>query len=248
MLLAKFLVLCCLQCCEVGEARRVVSSHLHAARSALDSSRQVLSAIQQEISLDDEEDGNDIVNYMSGKLLERCQQLKEDTHQANASALSNLKEKLKLSDLCNQHGPKLLATLSQNLQNPETLEWLCNQGFELSNIHIDDKSCKKTSEMLLSGLQDTLQEKDTQRQVTKLGIYLVRAAVIAAPLPGPLGWILDKATQMLLKKLTKDAEEALDNLEKQLQKLYSGKFMVSFQFFRCLVVFSFFCLETLLQF
>ena len=52
-----------------------------------------------------------------------------------------------------------------------------------------------------------------------LGVYLVRAAVILIPLPSPLSWILDKATEKLLKQLTKDAEEALDNLEKLLQSL-----------------------------
>ncbi|CAK9092709.1 unnamed protein product [Durusdinium trenchii] len=218
MLLAQFLVACCiLQCWYVGEARRMVSSHFHSARTALESSRKVLIAIRREIS--DDEDGNDIVNYLSGKLLDQCQKLKAEElpHQANASMIGNLKEKLKLSDLCEQHGDKLLTKLSKNLHDPKTSEWICSQGFELSKIKIDGNFCRETSELLLRGLQDTLQEKDTQRQVAKLGIYLVRAAVIVAPLPGPIGWILDKATQMLLKKLTKDAEEALDNLEKKLE-------------------------------
>lgn len=201
----------------------MVSSHFHSARTALESSRKVLIAIRREIS--DDEDGNDIVNYLSGKLLDQCQKLKAEElpHQANASMIGNLKEKLKLSDLCEQHGDKLLTKLSKNLHDPKTSEWICSQGFELSKIKIDGNFCRETSELLLRGLQDTLQEKDTQRQVAKLGIYLVRAAVIVAPLPGPIGWILDKATQMLLKKLTKDAEEALDNLEKQLQTLHSRK-------------------------
>ena len=52
-------------CCEVGDARRIVS-HLQTARGALESSRQILIAIQQEMP-SDEEDGKDIAKYVAKK-------------------------------------------------------------------------------------------------------------------------------------------------------------------------------------
>lgn len=222
MLLSKLIVTSCLlACCEVGAARHIVS-HLQTARGALESSRQILIAIQQEMP-SDEEDGKDIAKYVAKKISEKCEQLKQQeahhTDQANASAFRNLKDKLKESKLCSENGDNVISSLSEKVKNPAIAKWICTQGFELAEIKVDESACHETSELLLGGLQELSGSGEPTVQAAKLGLYLVRAAVILTPLPGPLGWILDKATEKLLKQLTKDAEEALDNLEKLLQNL-----------------------------
>lgn len=222
MLLSKLIVTSyLLACCEVGDARRIVS-HLQTARGALESSRQILIAIQQEMP-SDEEDGKDIAKYEAKKISEKCEQLKQEeahhTDQANASAFRNLKDKLKESKLCSENGDNVISSLSEKVKNPAIAKWICTQGFELAEIKVDESACHETSELLLGGLQELSGSGEPTVQAAKLGLYLVRAAVILTPLPGPLGWILDKATEKLLKQLTQDAEEALDNLEKLLQRL-----------------------------
>lgn len=225
-MLSKFIVTSCLlACCEVGAARRVVSHFT--PQSVLESSRQILLAIQQEMPGD--EDGKDIENYVAKKMAEKCEQLKqEEKHhpdQADSSAFRNLTEKVKESKLCSEkseNGDTVISSLVEKLKNPAIAKWICTQGFEMAEIKVDESTCDETSELLVGGLQELSSKssgKSTMERAAMLGVYLVRAAVILIPLPSPLSWILDKATEKLLKQLTKDAEEALDNLEKLLQSL-----------------------------
>ena len=226
-MLSKLIVTSCLLACEIGAARRVVS-HFQTPQSVLESSRQILLAIRQEMP-GEEEDGKDIENYVAKKMAEKCEQLKqEEKHhpdQADSSAFRNLTEKVKESKLCSEkseNGDTVISSLVEKLKNPAIAKWICTQGFEMAEIKVDESTCDETSELLVGGLQELSSKssgKSTIERAAMLGVYLVRAAVILIPLPSPLSWILDKATEKLLKQLTKDAEEALDNLEKLLQSL-----------------------------
>ena len=101
-------------------------SHLQTAQSALESSRQILIALQQEMP-SDEEDGKDIAKYVAQKISEKCEQLKQEeahhTDQANASRFRNLKDKLTESKLCSENGDKVMSLLS------ETVKVMCLQWF-----------------------------------------------------------------------------------------------------------------------
>ncbi|CAE7434218.1 unnamed protein product [Symbiodinium sp. CCMP2456] len=92
-------------------------------------------------------------------------------------------------------------------------EWLCGaSGKEI-------ESCQETAESLLGGLSEVLEAKLSSESLMKFSLYTVKAVATLAPLPPPLGVVLNKAADLVLNRLSREAEAELEDLESKMEQV-----------------------------
>ena len=186
-------------------------------KDAITSAKTTLAAIRiaqaGEDDADDGEDGDesedaeqasDLASYLFNATLQKCSQLEVDPGRIDL--------KSKLREVCAQADAQGLVTkLSERMNDAVVGEWLCGASSK------EIEGCKETAESLLGGLREVLEARLSAESLMKFSLYTVKAVATLAPLPPPLGVVLNKAVDLVLNRLSREAEAELEDLESKME-------------------------------
>eukprot|EP00439_Symbiodinium_sp_Y106_P077123 s59_g16.t1 len=188
-------------------------------KDAITSAKTTLAAIRiaqaGEDDADDGEDGDesedaeqasDLASYLFNATLQKCSQLEVDPGRIDL--------KSKLREVCAQADAQGLVTkLSERMNDAVVGEWLCGASSK------EIEGCKETAESLLGGLREVLEARLSAESLMKFSLYTVKAVATLAPLPPPLGVVLNKAVDLVLNRLSREAEAELEDLESKMEQV-----------------------------
>ncbi|CAE7702723.1 unnamed protein product [Symbiodinium sp. CCMP2592] len=198
---------------------RFTSSGLR-LKDAITSAKKTLAAIRitqaGEDDADDGEDGDsesedaeqasDLASYLFNATLQKCTELEVEPGRIDL--------KSKLREVCAQaEAQGLVAKLSERMNDAVVAEWLCGASSK------EIEGCKETAESLLGGLQEVLEARLSAESLMKFSLYTVKAVATLAPLPPPLGVVLNKAADLVLNRLSREAEAELEDLESKMEQV-----------------------------
>ncbi|CAE7569178.1 unnamed protein product, partial [Symbiodinium pilosum] len=167
------------------------------SRRNLQAIRQAVASSQSEDEDEDtsEEDESELTSYLCKATLEKCREL--DGGELRGG----------LSKLCKQTDEKaIVQALSEGFKADDTqiVKWIC-RGVSVATEDMGDdglKVCQETGKMLLGGLTQIMESGNDDFRRRKFLLYAVKAAAALAPLPPPLGKVIDKAADHALAQFS----------------------------------------------